>query len=126
MESESGKGVRKSPGSANKTRRSSIIPIEPNTDKPAIVLIHGAWADGSCWQEVIPILQKSGYKVVAAQLPLANFSEDVSFAKRVIEGQRGLVVVVGHSYGGAVITEAAVKNANVKALVFIAAFSPDV
>ncbi len=101
-------------------------PFEANTDKPTIVLIHGAWADGSCWQEVIPILQKSGYKVVAAQLPLANFSEDVSFAKRVIEGQRASVVLVGHSYGGAVITEAAARNANVKALVFVAAFSPDV
>lgn len=101
------------------------MPFEANTGKPTIVLIHGAWADGSCWQEVIPILQKSGYKVVAAQLPLANFAEDVSFAKRVIEGQRGPVVVVGHSYGGAIITEAAAKNGNVKALVFIAAFSPD-
>jgi pimeloyl-ACP methyl ester carboxylesterase len=103
-----------------------MLPFEENMDKPAIVLIHGAWADGSCWQEVIPILQKSGHKVVAAQLPLANFAEDVSFAKRVIEGQKGPVVVVGHSYGGAVITEAATKNANVKSLVFIAAFSPDV
>lgn len=103
-----------------------MIPFEANTDKPSIVLVHGAWADGSCWQEVIPILQKSGYKVVAAQLPLANFAEDVAFAKRVIENQKGLVVVVGHSYGGAIITEAAAKNAKVKALVFIAAFSPDV
>jgi pimeloyl-ACP methyl ester carboxylesterase len=103
-----------------------MIPFGADTDEPTIVLIHGAWADGSCWQEVIPILQKSGYKVVAAHLPLANFAEDVSFAKRVIEGQKGLVVVVGHSYGGAVITEAAAKNAKVKALVFIAAFSPDV
>jgi pimeloyl-ACP methyl ester carboxylesterase len=103
-----------------------MMPFEANTDKPTIVLIHGAWADGSCWREVIPFLQKSGHKVVAAQLPLANFAEDVSFAKRVIEGQKGQVVVVGHSYGGAVITEAATDNANVKALVFIAAFSPDV
>lgn len=103
-----------------------MMPFEANTDKPTIVLIHGAWADASCWQEVIPFLQKSGHKVVAAQLPLANFAEDVSFARRVIEGQKGLVVVVGHSYGGAVITEAATDNANVKALVFIAAFSPDV
>ncbi len=100
-------------------------PFEADTNKPTIVLIHGAWADGSCWQEVIPILQKSGCKVVAAQLPLVNFAEDVVFAKRVIEGQKGPVVVVGHSYGGAVITEAATKNANIKALVFIAAFSPD-
>jgi pimeloyl-ACP methyl ester carboxylesterase len=103
-----------------------MTPFEADIHKPTIVLIHGAWADGSCWQEVIPILQKSGYKVVAAQLPLANFAEDVSFARRVIEGQKGRVVVVGHSYGGAIMTEAAAKNANVKALVFIAAFSPDV
>jgi pimeloyl-ACP methyl ester carboxylesterase len=103
-----------------------MMPFEANADKPAIVLIHGAWADGSCWQEVIPILQKSGYQVVAAQLPLANFAEDIAFAKRVIEGQKGPVVVVGHSYGGAIMTEAAAKNPMVKALVFIAAFSPDV
>jgi len=103
-----------------------MLPFEMNTDKPTIVLIHGAWADGSCWQEVIPILQKSGFKVVAAQLPLANFAEDVAFAKRVIEGQKGIVVVVGHSYGGAIMTEAAANNPKVKALVFIAAFSPDV
>ncbi|MDB5050114.1 MAG: hypothetical protein JWO30_3185 [Fibrobacteres bacterium] len=93
--------------------------------KPAIVLIHGAWADGSCWQEVIPILQKSGYKVQAAQLPLANFAEDIAFARRLIESQKGQVVVVGHSYGGAVMTEAASKNKNVKALVFVSAFAPD-
>lgn len=103
-----------------------MMPFEANTDKPAIVLIHGAWVDGSCWQEVIPILQKSGFKVVAAQLPLTNLAEDVSSAKRVIEGQKGPVVVVGHSYGGAIMTEAAANNANVKALVFIAAFSPDI
>lgn len=102
------------------------MPFETNADKPAIVLIHGAWADGSCWQEVIPILQKSGFKVVAAQLPLSNKAEDLAFAKRVIERQQGPVVVVGHSYGGAIITEAAANNANVTALVFIAAFSPDV
>jgi pimeloyl-ACP methyl ester carboxylesterase len=101
------------------------MPFEANAGKSTIILIHGAWADGSCWQEVIPILQKSGFKVVAAQLPLTNFTEDVSFAKRVIEGQTGPVVVAGHSYGGAVITEAAANCANIKALVFIAAFSPD-
>lgn len=93
--------------------------------KPDIVLVHGAWADGSCWQEVIPILQRSGYKVTAAQLPLVNFTDDVAFAKRLIEGQKGQVVVVGHSYGGAIITEAATNNPNVKALVYVAAFAPD-
>jgi pimeloyl-ACP methyl ester carboxylesterase len=103
-----------------------MMPFDADTDKPTIVLIHGAWVNGSCWQEVIPILQNSGYKVVAAPLPLANFAEDVSCAKRVIADQKGQVVVVGHSYGGAVITEAAAGNTHVKALVFIAAFSPDV
>lgn len=103
-----------------------MMPFEANPDKPVIVLIHGAWADGSCWREVIPVLQRSGYKVIAAQLPLTNFVEDVSFAKRLIEDQKGWVVVVGHSYGGAILTEAAANNPHVKALVFIAAFSPDV
>jgi pimeloyl-ACP methyl ester carboxylesterase len=103
-----------------------MTPFGSKIDKPSIVLIHGAWSDGSCWQEVIPILQNSGYQVVAAQLPLANFPDDVAFARRVIEGRRGPVVAVGHSYGGAVMTEAAAGNANVKALVFISAFSPDV
>lgn len=97
-------------------------------DKPTIVLVHGAFADGSAWQDVVPLLQRNGYKVIAVQNPLAMLAEDVATTKRVIdaETQNGrTVVAVGHSYGGAVISGAAAGNANVKALVFIAAFAPD-
>ncbi len=96
--------------------------------KPTIVLVHGAFADGSAWQEVVPLLQRDGYKVIAVQNPLAMLAEDVATTKRVIDAETNngrTVVAVGHSYGGAVITGAAAGNANVKALVFIAAFAPD-
>jgi pimeloyl-ACP methyl ester carboxylesterase len=93
--------------------------------KPTIVLVHGAFADGSSWYRVIPILQQDGYNVIAAQNPLTSLAADVETTKRVIDAQHGPVVVVGHSYGGAVITEAAAGNPNVKALVYIAAFAPD-
>jgi pimeloyl-ACP methyl ester carboxylesterase len=93
--------------------------------KPAIVLVHGAFADGSGWSEVIRILQKDGYAVTAAQNPLSSYAEDVATTKRLIDAQAGPVVVVGHSYGGAVITGATAGNANVTALVYIAAFGPE-
>jgi pimeloyl-ACP methyl ester carboxylesterase len=98
------------------------------TDKPTIVLVHGAFADGSAWQDVVPLLQRRGYRVIAVQNSLAMLAEDVATTKRVIDAEtrKGRpVVAVGHSYGGAVITGAAAGNANVKALVFIAAFAPD-
>lgn len=94
--------------------------------KPAIVLVHGAFADGSSWAKVIPLLEKDGYYVTAVQIPLTSYADDVSTAKRVIDAQSGPVVVVAHSYGGAVITQAAANNRNVKALVYIEAFAPDV
>lgn len=96
-----------------------------NTAKPTIVLVHGAFADGTGWQRVIPILERGGYNVIAVQNPLTSLGADVETTKRVIDAQKGPVVVVGHSYGGAVITAAAAGNANVKALVYIAAFAPD-
>ena len=97
-------------------------------DKPTIVLVHGAFADGSAWQDVVPLLQRRGYRVIAVQNSLAMLAEDVATTKRVIDAeteQGRTVVAVGHSYGGAVISGAAAGNANVKALVFIAAFAPD-
>ena len=94
--------------------------------KPTIVLVHGAFADGSSWERVIPILQRDGYTVIAVQNPLASLAGDVETTKRVIDAQQGPVVLVGHSYGGAVITEAAAGSPNVKALVYIAAFAPEV
>ena len=81
--------------------------------KPTIVLVHGAFADGSSWERVTPILQRDGYKVIAVQNPLASLAGEVETTKRVIDAQTGPVVVVGHSYGGAVITEAAAGNPNV-------------
>ncbi len=93
--------------------------------KPTIVLVHGAFADGSSWSKVIPLLEKDGYYVIAVQNPLTSLADDVATTRRVIDAQKGPVVVVGHSYGGAVITEAAAGNPNVKALVFVAAYAPD-
>ena len=93
--------------------------------KPTIVLVHGAFADGTGWQRVIPLLQRDGYEVVAVQNPLTSLTVDVATTKRVIDAQPGAVVAVGHSYGGAVITGAAAGNSKVKALVYIAAFAPE-
>ena len=93
--------------------------------KPTIVLVHGAFADAMSWARVIPILQRHGYHVVAVENPLTSFDVDVATTRRVIEAQKGTVVAVGHSYGGAVITAAAAASANVSALVFVAALAPD-
>ncbi len=94
--------------------------------KPSIVLVHGAWADGTSWQHVIPLLEQDGYTVTAVQNPLTSAADDVATTKRVIDAQPGPVVVVGHSYGGVVMTGAAAGNPNVKALVYLAAFAPEV
>ncbi|MBX3015826.1 MAG: alpha/beta hydrolase [Caldilineaceae bacterium] len=96
--------------------------------KPHIVLVHGAWADGTGWQAVIERLIREGYTVTAVQNPLTSLVDDVATTKRVLDeaGQKGPVIAVGHSYGGAVITGAAAGNPNVKALVYIAAFAPEV
>jgi pimeloyl-ACP methyl ester carboxylesterase len=93
---------------------------------PTIVLVHGAFADGSSWSKVIPILQRDGYTVIAVQNPLTSLAADVETTKRAIAMQTGPVVLVGHSYGGAVITQAAAGSENVKALVYVAAFAPEV
>ncbi len=87
--------------------------------------MHGAFADGSSWNKVIPLLEAEGFTVTAVQNPLKSLSEDVATTKRVLDAQKGDVVLVGHSYGGAVITEAAAGNSKVKALVYVAAFAPD-
>jgi pimeloyl-ACP methyl ester carboxylesterase len=107
-------------GSAPGPRQSSS-----SEDKPAIVLVHGAFADGSSWSKVIPLLEKDGYTVTAVQIPLTSLADDIAVTKRVIEAQKGSVVVVGHSYGGAVITGAATGNSHVSALVYVNAFAPD-
>jgi pimeloyl-ACP methyl ester carboxylesterase len=89
-----------------------------------IVLVHGAFADGSSWSKVIPLLLAAGYKVTAVSNPLTTFQEDVAATKRAIAAQDGPVVLVGHSYGGVIITEAG-NDPKVSALVYVAAFAPD-
>ncbi len=93
--------------------------------KTSVVLVHGAFADGSGWGDVIPLLEKAGYDVIAVQNPLTSYADDVATTRRVIDAQKTPVVLVGHSYGGAVITKAAVGATNVRALVYVAAFGPD-
>jgi pimeloyl-ACP methyl ester carboxylesterase len=89
-----------------------------------IVLVHGAFADGSCWAKVIPLLTKRGLKAIAVQNPLSSLADDVTAAHRVIGMQECPVLLVGHSWGGAVITEAG-NHAQVKGLVYVAAGAPD-
>ncbi|MET7902988.1 alpha/beta hydrolase [Streptomyces sp. NPDC005355] len=92
--------------------------------KPTIVLVHGAFADGSCWDAVIHRLQSDGYRVVAPANPLRGLRGDSEYIAGVLKSIRGPIVLAGHSYAGAVISGAAVGNSNVKALVFIAALVP--
>jgi pimeloyl-ACP methyl ester carboxylesterase len=94
-------------------------------DKNAVhvVLVHGAWADGSSWSKVIALLQGKGVSTNAVQLSLTTLADDVATVKRAIALQKGAVVLVGHSYGGAVITEAG-NDPKVAALVYVAAFAP--
>jgi len=88
----------------------------------SVVLVHGAWADGSSWSRVIPLLQAEGLTVVAAQLPLTSLADDVAAAKRALISAPGSVVLVGHSWGGMIVTEAG-DDPKVAALVYVAAFS---
>lgn len=90
-----------------------------------VILVHGAFADGGGWGNVIPLLEQAGYDVIAVQNPLTSYADDVATTRRVIDARSGPVVLVGHSYGGAVITKAAVGATNIKALVYVAAFAPD-
>src|ERR1700742_3759354 len=89
-----------------------------------IVLVHGAWADGSSWNKIIPLLEKKGFHVTAVHLPFTTLAEDAATVKRMLALQDGPVLLVGHSYGGAVITEAG-DDPKVAALVYIVAFAPD-
>lgn len=113
-------------GSATSNAASAAQKALPSA-KPVttVVLVHGAFADGSSWSKVIPLLQARGLNVVAVQNPLTSLAEDVAFTNRVIDAQAGPVVLVGHSWGGTVITQAG-GNDKVKALVYVAAFAPSV
>jgi pimeloyl-ACP methyl ester carboxylesterase len=90
-----------------------------------IVLVHGAWADGSSWSRVIPPLQAKNRRVIAAQLPLTSLEDDLAATNRIVSDVEGPVVLVGHSWGGMAITQAGAA-ANVAALVYLSAFAPDV
>ena len=96
------------------------------SEKPNIVLVHGAWADGSCWSAVIASLQADGYTVTAPQFPLTSLAADVARLRQVLRRLPGPAVVVGHSYGGQIMTSLGPDSAGVAALVYIAAFGLDV
>ncbi len=89
-----------------------------------VILVHGAWADGSSWSKVIPLLERRGFHVTAVQLPLTSVADDVATVNRAIELDPGPLLLVGHSYAGIIITEAG-NDPKVGGLVYIAAFAPD-
>ncbi len=103
--------------------RASGAPTAARAHVKNVILVHGAWADGSSWSRVIPLLEASGLHVVAVQNPLTSLADDVAATKRAIALQDGPVLLVGHSYGGAVITEAG-NDPKVAGLVYVAAFAP--
>jgi len=94
-----------------------------NNQKPTIIFVHGLWADGSCWNNVIATLQTEGYKVVSAQNPTTSLVDDVAAVKKALDRTEGPVILVGHSWGGFVITEAGIDK-RVVGLVYVAGFAP--
>jgi len=100
-------------------------PAPPRTADVSIVLVHGALIDGSSWRGVYDLLTRDGYRVSIVQQPLTGLDEDVAATRRVLEQQDGPVILVGHSYGGSIITVAG-SDPRVKALVYVAALQPDV
>ncbi|HYN07313.1 MAG TPA: alpha/beta hydrolase [Vicinamibacterales bacterium] len=97
---------------------------QPNSGTANVVLVHGGFVDGSGWKDVYAILRKKGYSVTVVQNPTVSLADDVAVTRRALAAQNGPVTLVGHSYGGVVITEAG-NDPNVVALVYIAAFAPD-
>ena len=94
------------------------------TQEPSVVIVHGAFADGSDWAKVVPLLQSEGIKVTVVQNPLTSLTDDVAATQRVLNNQEGDVVLVGHSWGGTVISQAGADQ-KVRSLVYVAAFAPD-
>src|SRR5579864_4667178 len=95
------------------------------SDNPNIVLVHGAWADGSCWRGVIERLQADGFSVRAPQFPLTSLADDVARLRQVLDFQDGPTIIAGHSYGGQIITALGANAPNAVALVYVAAFALD-
>ncbi|MDT4911843.1 MAG: hypothetical protein QOC66_971 [Pseudonocardiales bacterium] len=112
-------------GFATLTTGSASAGNRPDKPKPTIVLVHGGWDNSTGWNDVITKLQQRGYPVIAPANPLRSLSSDAAYVSSVLDTISGPIVLVGHSYGGAVITNAAVGHDNVEALVYIAAFAPD-
>ena len=99
-------------------------PIDAPMTVKNVVLVHGAWADGSGWRDVYTVLTQKGYNVAIAQIPLTSLADDVAATARVIARMDGPTILVGHSYGGVVITQAG-RDAKVAGLVYVSAFVPD-
>jgi pimeloyl-ACP methyl ester carboxylesterase len=113
-------------GADQSTRRESVDrPRGPSATKPTVVLVHGAFADSSGWHDVASRLQDQGYPVLAFSNPLRGPAPDAEYLRLFLATISGPIVLVGHSYGGAVITNAATGDPDVKALVYIAAYAPD-
>jgi pimeloyl-ACP methyl ester carboxylesterase len=114
-------------GSVQAGEKENSVSRHNGPPKPRIVLVHGAWADGTGWQHIIPLLEQDGFPVIAVQNPLTSIADDVATTKRVIDAESllGPVIVVGHSYGGVTMSGAAANNPSVKALVYLAAFAPE-
>jgi pimeloyl-ACP methyl ester carboxylesterase len=104
----------------------SAIPGFTQSNKPTIVLVHGAFADSSSWNQVISHLEKHGYPVLAVANPLRGVKRDGDYVRRAVKDIKAPIVLVGHSYGGSVISDAAAGMENVQALVFVAAFAPEI
>jgi len=100
------------------------LTVRAQGDKPTIIFVHGIWADGTSWAAQIDALQNEGYPVISVQNPITSLADDVAATKRAIARAKGKVILVGHSWGGFVITQAG-NDPKVVALVYVAAFAPD-
>jgi pimeloyl-ACP methyl ester carboxylesterase len=108
---------------AEKSQNKEINAMSASNAKPAVVMVHGAWADGSSWSRVVRLLQADGVATIAAPIPLTSLSDDVQALDRALERASGPVILAAHAYAGAVI--AATRNDRVRGLVFVAALAPD-
>ncbi|WP_245663357.1 alpha/beta fold hydrolase [Nocardia inohanensis] len=109
---------------AAQTRTPTTVP-QPDPDKPGVLLVHGAFADGSSWAGVAEQLQRKGYRVTTAAVPLRGLKSDSAYVRGILDSLPGKTILVGHSYGGAVITNAAAGSPKAAGLVYVAAFAPD-
>jgi pimeloyl-ACP methyl ester carboxylesterase len=117
--------TRSAPAAAAPAAHAPVVgPARQHGAKPTVVLVHGAWADASSWTGVVTRLQRDGYRVLAPPNPLRSLPGDAAYLASFLATVPGPIVLVGHSYGGAVITNAATGNPNVKALVYVDAFAP--